>query len=111
MSLLVVGSMAFDSIKSPFGEVERVIGGSATYFSLAASYLTPVRLVSVVGKDVPKETLDMLSARGIDLQGLLEKMGPKRGRTRKVKVPEALGLSRNAWSKSAMARSRSPFRR
>ncbi|MHB8782088.1 MAG: PfkB family carbohydrate kinase [Desulfobacteria bacterium] len=70
MSLLVVGSMAFDSIKSPFGEVDRVVGGSATYFSLAASYLTPVRLVSVVGKDFPKETLDMLSARGIDLQGL-----------------------------------------
>ncbi|HZL97463.1 MAG TPA: PfkB family carbohydrate kinase [Terriglobales bacterium] len=70
MSLLVVGSMAFDSIKSPFGEVERVIGGSAIYFSLAASYLTPVRLVSVVGKDFPKGTLDMLSARGIDLQGL-----------------------------------------
>ncbi|MFA5806855.1 MAG: PfkB family carbohydrate kinase [bacterium] len=70
MSLLVVGSMAFDSIKSPFGEVERVIGGSATYFALAASYLTPVRLVSVVGRDFPKATLDMLSARGIDLQGL-----------------------------------------
>jgi len=70
MSLLVVGSMAFDSIKSPFGEVERVIGGSATYFSLAASYLTPVRLVSVVGRDFPKGTLDMLAARGIDLQGL-----------------------------------------
>ena len=70
MSLLVVGSMAFDSIKSPFGEVERVIGGSATYFSLAASYLTPVRLVSVVGTDFPKATLEMLSARGIDLQGL-----------------------------------------
>jgi sugar/nucleoside kinase (ribokinase family) len=62
--------MAFDSIKSPFGEVERVVGGSATYFSLAASYLTPVRLVSVVGKDFPQGTLDMLSARGIDLQGL-----------------------------------------
>lgn len=70
MSLLVVGSMAFDSIKSPFGEVERVIGGSATYFSLAASYLAPVRLVSVVGRDFPQDTLDMLSARGIDLQGL-----------------------------------------
>ena len=70
MSLLVVGSMAFDSIKSPFGEVERVIGGSAIYFSLAASYLTPVRLVSVVGRDFPKGTLDMLSSRGIDLHGL-----------------------------------------
>jgi len=50
--------------------VERVVGGSATYFSLAASYLTPVRLVSVVGRDFPKKTLDMLSARGVDLQGL-----------------------------------------
>jgi len=70
MSLLVVGSMAFDSIKSPFGEVDRVVGGSATYFSLAASYLTPVSLVSVVGRDFPRETLEMLSARGVDLQGL-----------------------------------------
>jgi sugar/nucleoside kinase (ribokinase family) len=70
MSLLVVGSMAFDSIKSPFGEVERVVGGSATYFSLAASYFTSVRLVSVVGRDFPGETIRMLSARGIDLEGL-----------------------------------------
>lgn len=70
MSLLVVGSMAFDSIRSPFGEVERVVGGSATYFSLAASYLVPVRLVSVVGRDFPKKTIDMLATRGIDLQGL-----------------------------------------
>src|SRR5512147_2114122 len=70
MSLLVVGSMAFDSIRSPFGEVERVVGGSATYFSLAASYLAPVRLVSVVGKDFPQEVLRMLSARSIDTRGL-----------------------------------------
>jgi sugar/nucleoside kinase (ribokinase family) len=70
MSLLVVGSMAFDSIKSPFGEVERVVGGSATYFSIAASYFTPVRLVSVVGRDFPKATIEKLGARGIDLQGL-----------------------------------------
>jgi len=70
MSLLVVGSMAFDSIRSPFGEVERVLGGSATYFSLAASYLAPVRLVSVVGRDFPGETIAMLAARGIDLAGL-----------------------------------------
>ncbi len=70
MSLLVVGSMAFDSIKSPFGEVERVVGGSATYFSLAASYLAPVRLVSVVGKDFPEETIRMLASRAIDMKGL-----------------------------------------
>lgn len=70
MSLLVVGSMAFDSIRSPFGEVERVVGGSATYFSLAASCLVPVRLVSVVGKDFPEATIRMLASRSIDTRGL-----------------------------------------
>ena len=70
MSLLVVGSMAFDSIRSPFGEVEKVVGGSATYFSLAASYLAPVRLVSVVGADFPPEVVRMLGTRGIDTRGL-----------------------------------------
>ena len=70
MSLLVVGSMAFDSIRSPFGEVDRVIGGSATYFSLAASCLAPVRLVSVVGTDFPAEVIRMLSSRSIDTRGL-----------------------------------------
>src|SRR4030066_984902 len=70
MSLLVVGSVAFDSIRSPFGEVERVVGGSATYFSLAASYLVPVRLVSVVGTDFPGEVIRMLASRSIDLTGL-----------------------------------------
>lgn len=71
MSLLVVGSMAFDSIRSPFGEVERVVGGSATYFSLAASYLAPVRLVSVVGSDFPEEVIRMLASRSIDTRGLV----------------------------------------
>jgi len=70
MSLLVVGSMAFDSIRSPFGEVEKVVGGSATYFSLAASYLAPVRLVSVVGEDFPPEVIRMLGSRSIDTRGL-----------------------------------------
>lgn len=70
MSLLVVGSMAFDSIRSPFGEVEKVVGGSATYFSLAASYLAPVRLVSVVGEDFPLEVIRMLGSRSIDTRGL-----------------------------------------
>jgi sugar/nucleoside kinase (ribokinase family) len=70
MSLLVVGSMAFDSIRSPFGEVEQVVGGSATYFSLAASYLAPVRLVSVVGTDFPRKMIDTLASRPIDVKGL-----------------------------------------
>lgn len=70
MSLLVVGSAAFDSIRSPFGEVEGVVGGSAVYFSLAASYFSPVRLVSVVGRDFPAETIRMFEGRGIDTRGL-----------------------------------------
>jgi len=75
MSLLVVGSMALDSIRSPFGEVEKVVGGSATYFSLAASYLAPVRLVSVVGMDFPREVIRMLGSRSIDTRGLMVREG------------------------------------
>src|SRR3972149_6176637 len=77
MSLLVVGSMAFDSIRSPFGEGERVGGGSATYSRLAASYLVPVRLVSVVGTDFPAEVIRTLASRSIDLAGLKVSQGKK----------------------------------
>ena len=57
MRLLVVGSVAFDSVKTPFGEAEEVLGGSATYFSVAASFFTPISLVAVVGEDFPKEEI------------------------------------------------------
>ncbi len=70
MSLLVVGSMAFDSVKTPFGEREDAIGGSATYFSVSASYFTDVRLVAVVGSDFPESELEFLAGRKIDLSGL-----------------------------------------
>lgn len=70
MSLLVVGSMAFDSVKTPFGEREDAIGGSATYFSVSASYFTDVRLVAVVGSDFPQSELDFLAERSVDLSGL-----------------------------------------
>lgn len=70
MSLLVVGSMAFDSVKTPFGEREDAIGGSATYFSVSASYFTQVRLVAIVGSDFPQRELDFLAARKVDLAGL-----------------------------------------
>ncbi len=70
MSLLVVGSMAFDSVKTPFGEREDAIGGSATYFSVSASYFTQVRLVAIVGSDFPQSELDFLAARKVDLAGL-----------------------------------------
>ena len=70
MSLLVVGSVAFDTVETPFGRVERALGGSALYFSTSASYFADVNLVAVVGEDFPEETTDFLSSRGIDLRGL-----------------------------------------
>lgn len=75
MSLVVVGSVAFDSVKSPFGEVENALGGSATYFSTAASFFTDVKLVAVVGEDFPEGELDELRSRGVDLQGLVRAPG------------------------------------
>jgi sugar/nucleoside kinase (ribokinase family) len=66
MSLLVVGSIAFDAIKSPFGERERTLGGSAVHFSLAASYFTDVRVVGPVGDDFGEEEYDVLRRHGVN---------------------------------------------
>jgi sugar/nucleoside kinase (ribokinase family) len=68
--LLVVGSVALDSVETPFGAREEVLGGSATYFSAAASLLTPVAVVGVVGEDFPVAQLEFLRARGVSLDGL-----------------------------------------
>lgn len=76
MSLLVVGSVAFDSVKTPFGEVENALGGSATFFSTSASYFTKVNLVAVIGDDFPEEHLTFLKSKGVDLEGL-QKVGGK----------------------------------
>ena len=70
MGILVVGSVAFDSIETPFGQVEDALGGSATYFSTSASFFTDVSLVAVVGEDFPEEHRNMLVERNIDLTGL-----------------------------------------
>ena len=70
MSLLVVGSVALDSVKTPFGEAKEVLGGSATYFATAAGYFTRVQIVAVVGEDFPQEHLAFLKSRKIDLSGL-----------------------------------------
>ena len=70
MSLLVVGSVALDSVETPFGKADEVLGGSATFFSAAASQLTPVQLVGVVGDDYPIDKLEPLKKRGVDLTGL-----------------------------------------
>ena len=70
MPVLVVGSVALDSVETPFGKADNVLGGSATYFSASASLLSSVQLVGVVGSDYPVEQLEPLCARGVDLAGL-----------------------------------------
>ncbi|HET8649351.1 MAG TPA: sugar kinase, partial [Gemmatimonadales bacterium] len=70
MSLLVVGSIALDSIFTPFGETADALGGSAVYFSVAGSLLHPVQVVGVVGSDYPMAALQELACRGIDLSGV-----------------------------------------
>ncbi len=70
MSILVVGSVAFDAIKTQYGQVDKVMGGSATYFSLAASYFTEVRVVAVVGEDFTAEHEQVLKRRGICTGGI-----------------------------------------
>lgn len=71
MSLLVVGSLALDTIETPFGRAEMVAGGSAVYISVSASYFAaPIRLVGVVGGDFPKSEVEFLESRGVDLAGL-----------------------------------------
>lgn len=75
-SILVVGSAAFDDIETPFGRAEHVLGGSAIYFAAAASLFAPVRIVAVVGKDMPADAYDFLAARGVDLSGIEVADGP-----------------------------------
>ncbi len=70
MSILVVGSVAFDSLKTLYGERNKILGGSATYFSLAASYFTSVRVVAVVGEDFTPEHEKVLTSRGVDVRGI-----------------------------------------
>ena len=70
MSLLVVGSVAFDSLRTPHGDAEEILGGSATYFSVTASYFAPVNVVAVVGDDFGADEISVFTSRSIDIQGL-----------------------------------------
>lgn len=74
-SILVVGSVALDSVRTPFGNAKEALGGSATYFSVAASFFADVRVVAVVGEDFPEEHLAFLKSRSIDLEGLVRVPG------------------------------------
>jgi sugar/nucleoside kinase (ribokinase family) len=75
MGILVVGSVALDSVKTPFGTREEILGGSATYFSIAASYFTNVSIVAVVGEDFPETHVALLRNKGIDISGLQRQRG------------------------------------
>src|SRR5215211_4876409 len=77
MSILVVGSVAFDALQTPFGKVDRCIGGSATYFSVAASFFTEVDLVAVVGDDFTEEDASIFKGRNINTDGLQRVPGEK----------------------------------
>lgn len=70
MSLVIVGSLAFDTIETPYGRREKIVGGSGTYCSLAASFFTQPKIVGVVGEDFPKDTIEFFKSRRIDIRGL-----------------------------------------
>ena len=85
MSVLVVGSVALDSVETPFGKADQVIGGSGVFFSASATHLSPVQLVGVVGDDYPMAQLEPLKTRGVDMAGLEQAKGESfrwRGRYR-----------------------------
>jgi sugar/nucleoside kinase (ribokinase family) len=77
MSLVVVGSVAYDGVETPHGKVDRMLGGAATYIALSASYFAPVKIVAVVGDDFAGEDVDLLASRRIDLAGLERVAGGK----------------------------------
>ncbi|MDB5191712.1 MAG: sugar kinase, partial [Segetibacter sp.] len=78
MSLIVVGSMAFDAIETPFGKSDKIIGGAGTYIAWSASnFCKPIKQISVVGGDFPQSELDALTARGVELEGVQIKKDEK----------------------------------
>lgn len=78
MNLLVVGTVAFDAIETPFGKTDKIIGGAATYICLSSSFFTnKLNLVSVVGEDFPKDAIKMLQNKSVNTTGLQIKKGEK----------------------------------
>lgn len=78
MSLLTVGSVAFDAIETPFGKTDKIIGGAGTYIALSASFFEKEqKIVSVVGEDFPQEMIDLIASKGVDVSGLQIKKGEK----------------------------------
>ena len=106
MSLLVTGSIGIDTVTTPHGHVDDVLGGSAVYFSFAASQYAPVRLVAAVGEDFPSEFRKVLQSREIDLSGLESHQGSKtfrwQGRfTGDMNEAETVGVDLNVLAEQA----------
>jgi sugar/nucleoside kinase (ribokinase family) len=105
MSLIVVGSVALDSVETPFGKRDDVLGGSATFFATAASFFAAPKIVAVVGEDFPAAHLDALRARGVDLEGLTREPGKTfrwRGRyTFQLNEAQTLDTQLNVFQKFA----------
>lgn len=76
MSIVVVGSVAFDTIKTPFGYREKSLGGAANYFSVSAQFFCPIQMVGIIGEDFPVSHLDFLKSHNVDLSGLVIGNGP-----------------------------------
>lgn len=116
-TITVVGSVAFDTIETPHGRAEGVLGGSATHFAVAASFFAPVKLVAVVGEDFPEPERDYLAGRGIDVSGLEVRPGRTfrwTGRYHEdMNVRDTLDLQLNVFAGFAPtlsdAQRRSPF--
>ena len=78
MSVLVVGTVAFDAIETPFGKTDKIVGGAATYICLSATFFSrKINLVSVVGEDFPKKAIEKLKNKNVDVDGLQIKKGEK----------------------------------
>ena len=91
MSLLVVGSVAFDALESPYGKVDRTLGGAATYFAVAASFFTHVSLVAIVGDDFTAKDAEIFGGRHIDTDGLERGLRPSCGQPAPVRTVCASG--------------------
>lgn len=103
MSVLVVGSMALDTVETPFRGVEEVLGGSASYFSLAATLFTDVKIVAVIGDDFPEKYMQLFKSKGIQLEGIKRAQGKTfrwHGRYGyDLKDPETIGTHLNVFEK------------
>ena len=110
-TLLAVGSVALDSVETPFGKVEEALGGSATFFSAAARFFAKPSVIAVVGEDFPKKHLKLLSRLGVNTRGIEIKKGGKTWREKHVWIRECLNCQLKRSDAAITARFTSGGRR